>query len=157
MPAGSQLFGGDFEEKQWTEQQAQLPAFPKTQDLIRIRMETMSGFEVSIDGSSIDIGQDGVVRYILFAKSARGTENVSFEGIRCDSRERKLYAVGRADRTWGQVRNPTWTSYANNPRSHHAELAREYFCPNFTKVLDADQAVKNLRRGGYARDPVQEN
>src|SRR5690242_4566519 len=93
-PAHAQLFGGDFDEKQWIEQQAQLPAFPKTQDLIRIKLETMGNFNVAVDGSSIDIGQDGVVRYILVAKSLTGTENISFEGIRCESRERKLYAVG---------------------------------------------------------------
>ena len=152
--ANAQLFRGDFDEKPWAEQQAQLPAFPIPQNLIRVNMETMRNFEVAIDGSSIDIGQDGVVRYILVARSSGGAENITFEGIRCDSRERKLYAIGRSDKTWGEVRNPAWTSYAINPRSYHAELAREFFCPELAIVLNAAEAARNLRRGGRLREPI---
>jgi hypothetical protein len=144
----AQSFSGDFDDKPWVEQQAQLPAFPKTENLLKIPMDSMSSFNVSIDSTSIDIGKDNVIRYVFVARSERGSENISFEGIRCETRERKLYAVGRPDKTWGQVRNAAWVTYGTNPRSYHFELAREYFCPESKSVMNVAGALKNLREGG---------
>ena len=148
---GAQFYDSEFDEKSWVEQQAQLPSFPKAGSLIKIPMENMSSFEVAIDPGSVDIGKDGVVRYVLIAKSNRGSENISFEGIRCETRERKLYAIGKPDKTWGQVRIAGWTNYGANPRSYHYELANEYFCPEFKRVMTATEAVKNLKGGGARR------
>lgn len=111
-------------------------------------METMGSFQVAVDSASIDIGKDGVIRYVLIAKSGGGGENISFEGIRCETRERKLYAIGRSDKTWGQVRNASWAVYGSNPRSYHYELAKEYFCPDFKNVMNVADAIKNLKEGG---------
>lgn len=147
-PDFAQAYDGDFDDKPWVEQQAQLPPFPKAENLLKIPMNTMSAFEVWIDSASIDIGRDGVVRYTFVARSARGGENVSFEGMRCETRERKLYAVGRSDKTWGQVRNATWAGYGSNPRSHHYELATEYFCPDYKNVMSLKDALRNLKEGG---------
>jgi hypothetical protein len=144
----AQSYDRDFDEKPWVEQQAQLPSFPKAENLIKIPMETMDSFEVAIDSTSIDIGKDAVIRYVLVARSIRGGENISFEGIRCDTRERKLYAIGRPDKTWAQVRNAAWVVYGANPRSYHYELAREYFCPDYKRVIDVAEALKNIRNGG---------
>jgi hypothetical protein len=149
--AGAQFHDGEFDEKSWVEQQAQLPSFPKTEDLIKIPMVNMGSFEVAIDPRSIDNGKDGVVRYVLIAKSNSGSENVSFEGIRCESRERKLYAIGKRDKTWAQVRNPAWTNYGANPHSYHFELANEYFCPDLKIVMTVTEALKNLKEGGVRR------
>jgi len=148
---GAQFYDGEFDEKSWVEQQAQLPSFPKTESLIKIPMTNMSSFEVAIDLKSVDVGKDGVIRYVLIAKSNRGSENISFEGIRCETRERKLYAIGKPDKTWAQVRNAVWTNYGANPRSYHYELANEYFCPDLKRVLTVTEALKNLKGGGVRR------
>ena len=111
----------------------------------------MKSFEVAVDATSIDIGQDGVIRYVMVARSRSGAENISFEGIRCETRQRKNYAIGKADKTWGMVRIPVWTGYAANLRSHHNELAREYFCPRLAMVSSVSEALNNVRRGGFER------
>jgi hypothetical protein len=141
----------DPEEKPWVEQDWRLPAFPKAENLVRVPLESMKSFEVAIDATSIDIGQDGVIRYVMVARSRSGGENISFEGIRCETRERKSYAIGKADKTWGTVRTPVWTGYAANLRSHHNELAREYFCPRLARVSSVKEALNNIRRGGFER------
>ena len=148
---GAQFYDSEFDEKSWVEQQTQLPSFPKAEGLIKISMQSMSAFDVAIDSGSVDIGKDGVVRYVLIAKCNRGSENISFEGIRCETRERKLYAIGKPDKTWGQVRNAVWTNYGVNTRSYHYELANEYFCPEFKRVMTATEALKNLKGGGVRR------
>lgn len=147
----AQNYGSDFEDKPWVEQQSKLPLYPKVENLIRIPLESMKSFLVAVDATSIDIGQDGVVRYVLVARSPSGSENISFEGIRCATRERKLYAIGKADSTWGAVRSPAWADYGTHSRSYHNELAREYFCPRHSPVSSVADAIVNIRRGGYER------
>lgn len=146
-----QTHSDDSEEKPWVEQDLRLPPFPKPENLIRVPLESMKSFEVAVDATSIDIGLDGVIRYVMIARSQSGGENVSFEGIRCETRERKLYAIGKSDKTWAIARAPAWGGYAANLRSHHNELSREYFCPRLARVTSVSDAIKNIRRGGFER------
>ena len=141
----------DSEDKPWVEQGLRLPPFPKPENMIRIPLESMKSFEVAVDATSIDIGQDGVIRFVMVARNQSGGENVSFEGVRCETRERKLYAIGKSDKTWGVARAATWGGYAANLRSHHNELAREYFCPRLARVTSVSDAIRNIRRGGFER------
>ena len=144
--AHAQNIGEDFEDQEWKEQVAQLPVFPKPENLIRALVGVEANFSFFIDQASIDVGKDGVIRYIVVARSQGGAENVSFEGIRCTTRERKIYAFGRPDRSWAQARNPAWASISSariNP--YHADLADRYFCPQRSPVFDASSAIRNLR------------
>ena len=144
--AHAQNIGEDFDDKEWKEQVAQLPLFPKPENLVRAQIGIEATFTFFIDQASIDVGRDGVIRYSVVARSQGGAENVSFEGIRCATRERKIYAFGRPDKTWAQARNPTWASISTarlNP--YHADLADRYFCPQRSPVFDAASAIRNLR------------
>ena len=141
----------DSQDKPWVELQAELPKFPESTNLVRIALETMKAFEVAVDAKSISIGEDGVIRFVLVATSPSGARNVSFEGIRCETRERRLIAIGKADSTWGVVKSSKWNSYADNSRSPHNELSREYFCPRLGRVKTAGDALENIRRGGASR------
>ena len=102
----------------------------------------------SLRSGAVLFGKDGVIRYTLVARSASGALNVSYEGIRCASRERRLYAFGREDKTWAPARSSDWTRISFSP--HHAALADEYFCPVRGAVRTADEAVSALKRGGHA-------
>jgi len=144
--AHAQNIGEDFDDQEWKEQVARLPASPKPDNLIPVPIGIEATFSFFIDQASIDVGTDGVIRYTVVARSLRGAENVSFEGIRCTTRERKIYAFGRPDRGWSQARNPTWASISSariNP--YHADLADRYFCPQRSPVFDAASAIRNLR------------
>jgi len=148
----AQLFTRDFDEQEWVEQQARLPLFPKTENLLVAQVEVARSFQFLVDASTIDIGKDGVVRYVLLARSANGSENVSFEGLRCETRERKLYAVGRPDKTWAQARNSGWEAYSKSATNYHAELAAMYFCPDASVAGNVAQVVNYLRRGGFKKE-----
>jgi len=153
----AQLFARDFDEQEWVEQQARLPVFPKAENLLVARIEAARTFQFLVDGSTIDIGRDGVVRYVLVARSASGSENISFEGVRCETRERKLYAVGRPDKTWAPSRNSAWIMYSISAVNHHAELAATFFCPNTLIARNASQVVDLLKSGGIKENPFSPN
>jgi predicted molibdopterin-dependent oxidoreductase YjgC len=91
---------------------------------------------------------DGVVHYVLVARSSAGAENVSFEGMRCDRGEVRIYAVGRDGGWFGKPGE--WR--AIQPRSvqrWHNALFREYFCPQREAIVSAREGVEALRRGGH--------
>ena len=102
-------FKDEFEsDKPWVEQLTQLPAYPDEKNLMAFDAGAVSGNKYFVDTTSIKIGEDGVIRFSLVIKSSAGALNVSYEGIRCATRERKVYALGRNDKTWTQPRVSEW-------------------------------------------------
>ena len=141
----------ESEGQRWDEQQAQQPPFPEEKNLVRIEVDGGLSFDFFVDLESISVGRDGVVRYTLVARSVGGATNIAYEGIRCKGRERKLYAFGRADKTWSAARNPQWASISELPVNLlQAKLHDAFFCPARTIVGDAEEARKRLKSG---RDP----
>lgn len=140
------------EEQPWDEQKPELPPFPKEENLVKVQIDGDTGFDFFVDSESVRVGNDGVVRYTLVARSAGGGTNIAYEGIRCKGRERKLYALGRADKTWSAARNPQWNSISGLPINRiQATLHDALFCPARIIVRDAEEARMALRRGGHPR------
>ena len=136
----------EFDGKPWEVLKAQLPSYPKPENLLRVHVSPATAFEFFVDAASVSVGQDGIVRYTLIARSTSGAVNVSYEGIRCLPRERKLYAFGRSDSTWSPARIPQWVPISQtNPQ--HAALAEDFFCPESRRVRTTEEAVQALRRG----------
>ena len=137
----------DFdEEAPWVELQATLPPYPKEENLLPFYVSAATDNRFFVDGTSINVGADGVVRYVLVVRSATGASNVSFEGIRCATREKKVYAFGRADGTWVKARVSTWEpiSYQDRNRQHHV-LHQDFFCPDKLPVASSEAAVAALK------------
>lgn len=151
QPAAPFRFEEDYEVKEWKEIEVLLPAYPKPDKLLRFRI-TPSNFDFFIDADSLSVASDGVVRFTLVAKSASGAENVTFEGIRCSSRERRTYALGRTDKTWSRARSNAWTFFDAIGRiPQYMTLASDFFCPDGTIIRDAQEGIEALRRGAHPR------
>jgi len=79
-----------------------------------------------------------------------GARNVTYEGLRCETKERRLYASGRPDGTWARSRNDEWRRIQNMATNrHHAALIFDYFCPSGAIVRDVAEARDALLRGGH--------
>lgn len=141
-------------EKPWVEIQAELPVYPKPENLLQFDAGPASTNLHFVDGSSITVGEDGVVRFTLVVKSDAGAKNVSYEGIRCQTNERKVYAYGRSNNeTWAPARFPKWTDLEHIKQNYAPRsLYRYYFCPlGIGMVKDADEAVRALKAGIHPR------
>lgn len=150
----AQGFDSDYEELVWEELQPQLPPAPKASALLPFFVSATTDNRFFVDGDSISVGSDGVVRYTLVVLSPGGARNVSYEGIRCESGERRLYAFGRNDGSWSKARGNAWTRIKDSSLNRqHAALYNEYFCPIGTIVNDADEARMALRAGGHPSLP----
>lgn len=143
-------FDNEYEEKRWAEIETQIPVFPKAENLLPFYVSATTDNKFMIDRESISVGTDGVVRYTLVAVSASGVQNVSYEGMRCVSAERRLYAFGRSDKTWSKARGNQWVKIQESTANRqHAALNAEYFCPIGNIVRDAEEALMALRSGGH--------
>lgn len=144
-----------FEEEaktEWKERDLALPAYPSDVDLIPVDVGQRGNVSFLIDGKSLSLAEDGVVRFTLVARSTGGAENVTYEGIRCETAERKLYAIGRKPAEWVPSRNADWRQIEEVTINRiHAALAKEYFCPPGSVRPGLGQIIDALRRDARIR------
>jgi hypothetical protein len=150
QPAYAEWGESDFDlepDKPWVEVAPQLPAYPKTENLIPFTVSSATSNRHFIDAASISVGEDQVIRYTVVIETTGGAKNIFFEGLRCGSGERRLYAYGHPDGTWSKVRNAGWEAIKfRSLLSYRKALYEEYFCPNGLGVRDSQEAIENLRR-----------
>jgi hypothetical protein len=143
---------GDEEEKIWSEQEVAPPSFPKPEDLIEVYVSAVATHKYFIDASTLAVGTDEVVRYVLVVKTSGGATNVSFEGMRCKDTTWKHYATGASDGTWTKSRaaRGEWRPIENKPiNRHHAAISRDLFCPQGLPIRTPDEGRKALRLGKH--------
>jgi len=138
----------DADRKPWKELESRIPSYPKTEDLVAFDAGAASAHRFYVDTRSLSVGEDGVVRYTLVIKAAGGATNVTFEGIRCELREQKYYAVGRADGSWVRARKPQWRRIESQDLNrHHGALYREFLCSGKSPVGSVREVLQLLRSG----------
>lgn len=141
-------FEEDFDdaEKPWQEIAVQLPAAPAAENLLPFYVSATATQDFAVDSKSLTLGADGVIRYTLVTGSASGAKNVSYEGIRCQSFEKKLYAFGRPDGTWSRSRRDKWEPIVRNAANRqHATLAQDYFCQGLSVADDAKKMLERIK------------
>lgn len=143
----------DFTETPFREEGVKLPPPPKPEDLVVFDAgPTQRAFTYSVDSASLTVGADGVVRYTLVARSDLGAMNVTYEGIRCATRERRVYAYARNDGKWVEPRQSGWNKIAGPPLDVHIYvLYNDFFCPGRSGIRDAAEGLAALKRGRHPR------
>jgi len=145
-----QIFGGDeeTEKKEFVEREVKLPPFPKDGSLLPFEASAANTNRFFIDADSIVISDDGVVRYTMVVRSPSGAENISYEGIRCETTEQKFYAFGRRDGTWSNVRAPAWRKITyKDVNRQYGVLYSNYFCPDGAPIRSAKDAIQRFKYG----------
>ena len=135
-------------DKDWKEIEARIPAYPRSENLVGFDVGDGSPHRFFVDAPSLSIGADGVVRYTMVVRTAGGATNVSFEGIRCEVRRQKYYAVGNPDGTWTPARNPQWRRIAfQDPDRRHLALVNNFLCADGAPLGTAQDVLQRLKRG----------
>lgn len=148
-PKPPSQFEEDFDDrtKSWTEVEAQLPPAPRDADLVTFLVGGGTQYRFALDAYTLSIGSDGVYRFVLVATSPQGARNVTYEGIRCETGQKKLYATGQRDGTWVRSRSAAWTpieEVGNNRQ--HAALMKEYFCVDSYPSRSVREIVTRLQK-----------
>lgn len=135
----------DGKDKAVPEFDWQLPAPPLAENLLPFYVSgTRQSF--AIDSKSLTVDSDGVIRYAIVGTSSAGAKNISYEGIRCSSNEKRIYAIGHADGSWTRARDSEWQPIAfKGTTLQHAELAQNYFCKDGLIAGKVNQILQTIR------------
>ncbi|WP_454723130.1 MULTISPECIES: CNP1-like family protein [Cupriavidus] len=146
----SSWFAPLFGPREFNEVATPLPALPQEADLIPFEVSPTGNFDFAVDAKSISVGTDGAVRYTVVIKGPGGMRSGSFEGLRCDSFERKIFAtLPKGAKEW--VRNSSddrdgWIRVVNGSRNNYAgALATDFFCAGRSAAGKAEEIVRQLR------------
>lgn len=135
------------DKDKWEEVAVQLPPLARDSDLLEFF--TPSGWQqhqLFVDARSLRVDSDGVVRYTAVIRAAGGARNVSYEGIRCKTAERRIYAHGRASGQWTEAKVSRWEKIRFGvPGEYQAALFLDYFCVDGMVVRDVGTATRILR------------
>jgi hypothetical protein len=150
LPFAAGAQGGFLTEADpnWREQEVRMPPPPQEDRLREFFVNAASSNRFYVDESSLEVGADYVVRYVMVVRAGGGAETVTYEGIRCTTGERKLYAHWRQDGDWVAPRRSEWESLrsAGLGRPYRA-LALSYFCDGPAPPRTTADALRGLRHG----------
>ncbi|SOZ36106.1 CNP1-like family protein [Cupriavidus neocaledonicus] len=157
MAEEESTWNNPFAPKTFEEAKAMLPALPQEANLIPFSVAGTGTLSFAVDSKSISVGKDNVVRYTVVTTSQSGARNVTFEGMRCDAFERKLYATlppGATEwvpnssdygETWHRMQAGVRNAYA-------ATLATDFFCEGRTVAgKPADMVLELQSRAPHKR------
>jgi len=138
----------NFEETPWKESALALPVYPQASNLMEFYVGPTEHNRFLVDGSTISVGGDGVIRYVVVIKTSGGASNVSFEGIRCTTHEFKVYALGGPDWQWTKIAAPKWQVIENKLiNQYRAILNRDLLCPGGKAIGNSAEGRSALQRG----------
>ena len=124
-----------------------LPAPAQKNNLLSFYVSPTTTLDFAIDAKSVSVAEEGIVRFILVVTSQSGASNISYEGIRCSTGEKKLYAIGQNNGSWSVARKDVWDTIIDRGiNRQHAALAKDYFCEMGMVAGKAEVIVDRLRK-----------
>ena len=147
--AGAQLADIDPD---WKELQTPPPPAFNVGRLIAFDVGAGSQLEFGIDPATLAIGGDGIVRYVVVARSRGGAVNAMYEGLRCTTGEVRTYARHNPGAGWYPVDGSEWKSLWSGPATRHALMfARQGGCMGRAAPHSVQDIVRDLRN----QDPAK--
>jgi hypothetical protein len=141
----------DFDEtlvEQWKESDVAVPPYPNDRDLLAVPMPSTGTLKIYIDRPSISRAPDRVARFTLVTESPSGARNVFYDGLRCETRQYKTYAIGTANRTLVPVENPTWRIIPRPAINAFRDyLYRSYVCDKHDSARTPEDLVRLIKHG----------
>jgi hypothetical protein len=130
----------------WEEAEVKIPTAPPSKDLKPFYVSATSQLKFALDAPSIVFGKDEVIRYVVVITSSSGAQQVTYEGIRCEKYEWRLYATMQSDGKWSKSPNSRWQVIKNTSyNSYHAALVRDAFCENAIPRRSAKEIIPLLK------------
>lgn len=136
------------QEQSWVEDDLrQLPPFPSPSSFVTFVVQRSSKYSYRVDRSSLSVGKDGVVRFVLAIEASGAGPQVSYAGIHCQTKEWKTYAIGTDGNAWRRPNKPAWEAIERkSAENYREELYGTYFCSGRGPVGDETSLLANLRK-----------
>ena len=139
----------EFEEGEaWKENDLKIPPYPDDGDLMELQLDDPNNrFTYYMDEESLSISKnDYVVRYTLVIESKRGTRNIFYEGMRCNTLEYKTYAFGTGKGKFRPSKKPEWKSmFDSGYKKLRMDLMEFYLCDPRKLPREKDAIVTRIK------------
>lgn len=134
-----------FEKKPFAEMDVVLPTkLPEPKNIKGLLITVGSPLFFGIDVTSIAVGDDNVVRYVMAIHNPSGTQQIKYEGIRCDSMEYKVFAYVNAEGKWIS-NNTDWKPIPKGGyNQYQSVLAWNGFCVGNSPNRNNTDLMKDL-------------
>lgn len=139
----------------WVEAGYTLPSPPDERHLLAFRVGAHPVGRFLLDPESLTVGEDGVIRYTLVMRGSGGASTTTFEGVRCGTRERRLYANLERDGGWRPFKKSAWqplpvagssiAMFAYSGNDPRATLAYGYLCDGSAPRRAREDIIGRLR------------
>ncbi|MDD5029717.1 MAG: CNP1-like family protein [Rhodoferax sp.] len=130
----------------WEESKAPAPPAFSADKMLALDMPPFVSLKFGIDPATISITPDGIVRYVVVARSQSGAVTAFYEGILCARGEVKRYARSQSDGTWRNEDKPAWRPLNDNQPSRHALVfARQGACDASTAASSVADIVRKMK------------
>lgn len=132
----------------WREAEVAPPVAFSTDQLQSFEVMQGSSLNYGIDPKTLSVGEDGVVRYVLVARSTSGALNVLYQGIRCQTGEAKTYGRWDNQSRWNTSRSDDWQQLSfKGPTRPAMMLARAGVCEGRTITGNPQKILNTLKKG----------
>ena len=139
-------------DRDWKEADAMPPPAFDMKRLIPFDVSVGSSLRYGIDPATITLGSDGVMRYVVVARSPTDAVNAMYEGLRCSTAEVRTYARYNASSGWNAVRDTDWRSlYGNAATRHSLMFARQGGCRDKSQPQSVQDVVRSLRQQDFEK------
>lgn len=146
---GAQAQLRDPDAEPWKESAVTPPASFSTDQLQPFDVAQTSALSYGIDPKTLSVGEDGVVRYVMVARSSSGALNVLFQGVRCATAEVKTYARWNNNASsWNTSSKEEWQALSFSGFTRPAMmLARAGICDGKTINGTPQKILHTIRNG----------
>lgn len=106
-----------------------LPPYPTGSNWVEFKPNGRTLNRYFVDGDSLSVGKDKVIRFTLLVRSDENVDNVSYVGLRCRPREWRDYAFGTPEKVWRREPEAPWRPLeARTFNNYQDSLAKDYLC-----------------------------
>lgn len=147
VSAGFSSAQSPLDNPDWEETAA--PPAPRfnAEKTVALDMPPFVSLKFGVDPATISITPDGIVRYVVVARSTGGAVTAFYEGILCARGEVKRYAHTQSDGSWRADAKPAWRALNDNQPSRHALVfARQGACDGSTAASSVADIVRALKK-----------
>ena len=133
----------------WQEATVKPPASFSTDQLQAIDVSAGTALSSGLDPRTLSVGEVGVVRYVMVARSSSGALNVLYQGVRCQTGEVKTYARWNNNASsWNVNAKEEWHELSFSGFTRPAMLlARAGICEGRTINGNAQKILQTLKHG----------
>ena len=139
----------DPDAEPWQESAVTPPVSFSTEALQPFDVAQGSALSYGIDPRTLVVGEDGVVRYVMVARSSSGALNVLYQGVRCATAEVKTYGRWNNNAsTWNTNAKEEWQPLSFSGFSRPAMmLARAGICDGKTINGNPQKILHTIKNG----------